>query len=287
MPPRIGFLLTLIAAGAAGGAALARPLERIAPARLARGYLVTVTALTGVRVVAWVAANAFGVNALRPAGTGPRDLTNLLVGGLYGLAAVHVRGGGFEGFLRSPDVRLALRIATGVAFILAGLGNVFFMNATGIDYFVQVGYTKNFHLFIVAAEVLGGAALLLPWRWLILTAAAGLTIDMFGAVYTQLKAGDPVDDTAAAIAMLLRLAPLVLLCLDNRWVLAAAGAVGCGVVAIVGANLLRRPGPASSSRGGESRPAEVVISARTRLAIERASSSGEAVDFGPPRSSSV
>jgi hypothetical protein len=95
------------------------------------------------------------------------------------------------------------------------LVNVFIADAGGVDYFVQMGYTKEFHRVIMTAEVLGGAALLLPWRWLTLTAAFGLTVDMFGALYTQARAGDPLD--AAAFAMLLRLGPLVLLTLGIRW----------------------------------------------------------------------
>jgi uncharacterized membrane protein YphA (DoxX/SURF4 family) len=237
MLARIVFLLALIVAGAAGAAALSRRLERIEPARLARGYLVAVAALMFLRVVAYVASNVFGAIAVRPASTGPYDLTNFLVGGLYGLGAVHARRGGFGAFLHEPDLLLALRLSAGVAFILAGLVNVFIMDATGFDYFVEVGYTKTFHLFIMTAEVLGGAALLLPWSWLTLTAAAGLTIDMFGALYTQARSGDPLD--AAAIAMLLRLAPLVVLSVKGRW--AAVGAVACALVAIVGATILHHP----------------------------------------------
>ena len=235
MLPPIEFLLALIVAGAVAAAALSRRLERIEPARLARGYLVAVAALMGLRVVAYVAAHVFGVIAVSPSSTGPYDLTNLLVGGLYGLAAVHARRGGFGAFWRAPDLLLALRVTAGVAFILAGLANAFFMNAPGVDYFVEVGYTKTFHLFIMTAEVLGGAALLLPWRWLTLVAAAGLTIDMFGALYTQTRSGNPLD--AAAFAMLFRLAPLVGLSVKGRW--AAVGAVACAVVAIVGATILR------------------------------------------------
>jgi uncharacterized membrane protein YphA (DoxX/SURF4 family) len=234
MLARIEFLLALIVAGAAVAAALSRRLERIEPARLARGYLVAVAACMGLRIAAYVAANVFGVLAVRPASTGPYDLTNVLVGALYGLAAVHARRGGFIAFWREPELLLALRLAVGVAFILAGLVNVFIMNATGVDYFVEVGYTKTFHYFIMTAEVLGGAALLLPWRWLTLAVAAGLTIDMFGALYTQARSGDSLDP--AAFAMLFRLAPLVLLNVKGRW--AAAGAIGCAVVAIVGATIL-------------------------------------------------
>jgi len=235
MIQRIGFLLALIVAGAAVAALLSRRLKPIDPARLARGYLVAVVALMAVRALAYVAANVFGATGVRPFSTGPFDLTNLLVGGLYGLAAVHARSGGFDGFFRDPNLLLALRISAGVAFVLAGLVNAFTMDSTRPDYFVAVGYTRTFHLFIMTAEVLGGAALLPPWRWLTLVAAAGLTVDMFGALYTQVRLGDVPD--AAALAMLLRLAPLVVLTVRPRQ--AAEGAVACAIVAILGATLLR------------------------------------------------
>jgi len=237
MLPRLEVLLALTAAGAAVGAVLARRIRAVDPARLARLYLVAVACLMGVRVVAYVAANVFGLMAVRPASTGPCDLTNLLVGALYGAAAVHARRGGLGDFLRAADLLLALRLAAGVAFILAGLVNVFIMDATGVDYFVAVGYSHTFHLFIITAEVLGGAALLLPWRWLTLAAAAGLTIDMFGALYTQARTGDALDP--AALAMLIRLAPLAVLLIPVRRV--AVGAVGCAAVAVAGAMILHHP----------------------------------------------
>ncbi len=242
MLPPIESLLVLMVVGAAAGVALSRRLEAIEPARLAHGYLVGVAALMAVRVAAYVAANVFGAHAVRPAGTGPRDLTNLLLGLLYGLAAVHARRGGFSTFFRAPDVRLALRLATGVAFVLAGLLNIF-QDGMGHEFFLQAGYTKTFHLFIITAEVLGGVAVLIPWPWLTLAAAAGLTIDMFGAVYTQIRLGDTLEGLAPPIAMLLRLAALVGLLVPSikgRWVIMAAGAIACAGVAIVGGMLLQR-----------------------------------------------
>jgi hypothetical protein len=82
----------------------------------------------------------------------------------------------------------------------------------------------------------GSSGGLLPWPWLTLIAVAGLSIDMFGALYTQARTGDALD--AAAIAMLLRLVPLVGLIARARWVAIAAGAVACAVIAIVGGVLL-------------------------------------------------
>jgi uncharacterized membrane protein YphA (DoxX/SURF4 family) len=236
-------LFALIVVGAVVAVAFARRLEQIPPDRLARAYLVGVTTLMAVRVAAYVAANVFGLREVRPASTGPYDLTNLLVGGLYGLAVVRAQRGGFGDFFHAPDVQLALRVATGVAFVLAGLVNAFIMNAGGTDYFVQMGYTKTFHLFIMTAEVLGGVALLLPWRWLTVAAACGLGVDMFGALYTQARAGDPLD--AAAFAMLLRLTPLVALCVRGRWGVVGVGAVACAIAAIAGGTVLHHPVPTS------------------------------------------
>jgi uncharacterized membrane protein YphA (DoxX/SURF4 family) len=233
-------LLTLIVVGAGVTAALRARLERMSPARLARAYLVATTALMGVRVAAYVAANIFGVAAARPASTGPYDLTNLLVGGLFGFAASGAKDDWHTDFLREPDLLLALRVATGVAFILAGLGNVFFIERTGIDFFLKIGYTHTFHLFIMTAEILGGAALLLPWRWLTLAAIAGLTIDMSGALLSHVRAGDSPDVASAAIVMVLRLCPLALLAARGRWVPVAAGAVACAAIAIVGGTLMLR-----------------------------------------------
>lgn len=242
MIPPIESLLVLIVSGAVIGMALSRSLERIEPTRLARGFLIAVTTLMAVRVVAYVAANVFGVGLVRPAGTGPRDLTNLLLGGLYGVAVAHARRRRLSAFFSAPDVLLALRLATGVAFVLAGLVNIF-LDGLGHDFFIRAGYTKTFHFFIVTAEVLGGVAVLIPWPWLTLAASAGLTIDMFGAVYTQLRLGDTLEGFAPALAMLLRLALLVALVvssLKRRWVLVAVGAIACAGVAIAGGMLLHR-----------------------------------------------
>lgn len=250
LPPNQSLLVLLVVGGAAA-AALAPRLERIEPARLAHRYLVAVAAFMGVRVLAYVAANVFGTQAVRPLSTGPRDLTNLLMGAFYGLAVAHAWRGRLNAFFREPDVLLAVRLATGVAFVLAGLVNVFLPDM-GVDFFVQAGYTKTFRLFIMTAEVLGGVALLLPWRWLTLAAATGLTIDMFGGIYTQVRVGEPLAALAPPLVMLLRLAPLVALVLlrvKRRWILIGVGALACAIVAVVGGKLLYRQMPVTSAIG--------------------------------------
>jgi uncharacterized membrane protein YphA (DoxX/SURF4 family) len=239
MLPPAAFLAVLLLAGAGAAVILARRLEQIRPARLARGFLLAAAASTSLRVVAYFAANVFGVQAVRPASTGPYDLTNLLIGGLLGLAAVHAKRRRFGSFLSEPELLLALRFATGVAFILAGLGNVFFMERTGIDFFVNIGYTHTFHRFIMTTEILGGASLLLPWRWLTLVAVAGLTIDMSGALLNHIRSHDSLNVASAAIVMVVRLLPLALLTVKGRWLPIAAGALACVGVAVAGDAFLR------------------------------------------------
>lgn len=109
--------------------------------------------------------------------------------------------GRLDRFWREPELVLALRLSAGVAFLLAGLVHVFVMDATGTDYFVQVRYTRTFHRFILTAEVLGGAALLLPWPWLTL------------------------------VALTARL----------RWLAITVGAIACAAVAVEGSVILHHP----------------------------------------------
>src|SRR5579859_3050392 len=178
MPAPAIVLLLLLGVGAAIGAASARQLPHTGSARLARIMLAGVTATMGVRVIAYFAANVFGFMAVKPLSTGPFDPTNVIIGALYSLVIVTDVG-------QEPDVRMAARIATGGAFVLAGLGNA--CHLSGPDYFVSFGYTRTFHLFNMTAEGVAGAALLLPWNWLTLLGKARLTVDMFGALFTQVR----------------------------------------------------------------------------------------------------
>lgn len=241
LPSPFTALLVLFVAGAVAGATLAPRLAEIPPARMARSYLVAVAALMALRVVAYTAFNVFGIQAVRPLGTGPYDLTNMLVGGLYGFAITSLTRPGIRAVFDEPELLLAMRVATGVAFVLAGLGTFFFMERTGNDPFIAIGYTHKFHLFIMTAEILCGAALLLPWRWLTVVALAGLTTDMSGAFFTHIRFSDALDGMAPAFTMVLRLAALALLTARWRWVPVAVGAVGCAAVALAGAIVMLNP----------------------------------------------
>jgi hypothetical protein len=49
---------------------------------------------------------------------------------------------------------------------------------------------------------LGGMGLLIPWT--VLPAITGLSVDMFGAIYTHIHNGDSIDDSTGAISALIR-----------------------------------------------------------------------------------
>ena len=238
---RFDYFLALLVAGTIAGGSLARVGARFEPTRFARGYLAVVAAVTAIRAVAFVAAIVLGLTIVRAVGAGIwRDATTLLLGALYGLAAVNVRRGGLTAFLSAPEVVFALRLTTGVAFVLVGFGDIFFIDGM-MDFFARAGYTKQFLHFIMTIEVLGGVALLLPWRWLTLAATAGLTVDMFGAIYTHLHGGETIDECTQAIAMLLRLGTIAILSMGagrRRWAIVGGCAVVCALVAVAGGMLL-------------------------------------------------
>ena len=119
-----------------------------------------------------------------------------------------------------------------MSFVLYAFGNLSH-RAEMIAFFAQSGYPTAFLDLVSSVEILGGMALLVPWRRLVLAASFGLAVDMFGAVYTHLRNGDPLNDSTDAIAMLLRLAAIAALSVRGRTV--AAGAVAAALLAIAGA----------------------------------------------------
>jgi hypothetical protein len=80
-----------------------------------------------------------------------------------------------------------------------------------VSFFAQSGYSIAFLHFIMAAEIIGGVALILPWLGLAQLAAAGLAVDMVGAIVTHVQNGDPLDDSTGAIGMLIRLGTIAAL----------------------------------------------------------------------------
>ena len=234
---RVDYLLALLAAGALVAALLSPRAARIASQRLAHGYLIATAVLVGLRAVVFMAVYAAGM-AWLPAWlfaiTG--DLSIVLLGALYGVAAVERVRGGFAAVLGAPEVRIALCLSLGIGFAMAGIGKAYSLDFM-LDFFGQSHYTKSFLFVIMATEVIGGAAILLPWRAATLAAGAALTVVMFGAIYTHAHNHEPFDYSQGAVGMLLRLAPLAVICVG--WRRAALGAAACCAAAIIGGTLVR------------------------------------------------
>jgi uncharacterized membrane protein YphA (DoxX/SURF4 family) len=200
---RVDYLLALIVAGAIAGALAADFFANIETSRLARAYYV----LIAVRVTLGI--TLFVLTYVLPV-PGPwsslsklfGDGTNFLLGALFGLV---LRRSKPPEILLEPQVYSALCLSAGYSILIAGVGKAFSMQAM-TDFFTQSGYSISFLKFIMVAEIIGGAALLIPWATL--PAAIGISVDMMGAVITHVHNGDPLNDSTGAIAMLFRLAAI-------------------------------------------------------------------------------
>lgn len=253
----VGYVLIVLSAGATLGALLASPASRFGAAQLARTYY----ALIAVRVV--LGSTFFICSYVAPV-AGPwsslnkvlGDATNFLLGALFGLAARRSKP---LDVLLERDVYSALCLSAAYGILIAGVGKAFSRQAMA-DFFAQSGYPIAFLNFTMVAEILGGAALLIPWA--VLPATLGITIDMLGAVFTHVHNGDPLNDSTGAIAMLIRLTAIVVV-----WILRPRasnasrsvrgrfiGAVVCAVFSIVaaaaGSRAMRRPSPSRTHGSG-------------------------------------
>jgi uncharacterized membrane protein YphA (DoxX/SURF4 family) len=206
---RVDYLLAVIFLGALAGAFFGKRMSSIESGRLARGYYVTISILLLVRAVAIVGSIVLGNGSgWVKVGSFIGDAGNFLFGALFGIA---MRRSNSSAFLREPAFLSSLCLWSGFAFVISGYTKAFYMQAMS-DFFTQSGYSIAFLKFIMTIEVLGGIALVVPGATI--PALAGLSIDMFGAVYTHIHNGDPIHDSTGAIGQLIRLGVIVAL-----WVL--------------------------------------------------------------------
>lgn len=243
---RVDYLLAVIFAGFLAGAALTRWSSRLGATRIARTYFVAVAILlalsTGFFWISVVSANsAAWYAATRPVS----DLSNFFFGMLFGVAAFRADR---RDILCDRAVYSILCIAAGTTFILTGYAKALY-SAGMIEFFTQSGYSPAFLKFIMTAEILGGIGLLIPWT--VLPAVAGLSIDMFGAIWTHVHNGDPLNDSTGAIGQLIRLAVIVGLwawqqraaeangAVRRRLAVALAGVVLCAAIAVGGSATMR------------------------------------------------
>ncbi len=231
-------------------------MRQIAGARLTHGYFVLTAVLVALRVSAVVCGIVLGQAFWNHISSGIGDGLNLLLGAILGMAARRAEP---REFLCAPEVYSALCLASGMAFVMASYSKAFSM-AGMLEFFTQSGYSARFLKFIISAEVLGGIGLMIPWT--VQPAIAGLSVDMFGAVYTHIHNGDPLNDSTGAIGQLIRLAILAVLwawrprpearpgSTRRRIVAIALGAAISVSAAVMGSALVRRlsqPVPAAQS----------------------------------------
>jgi hypothetical protein len=239
---RVDYVLAVIAIGAIAGFVAIRRAHVVEPRRFARGYLIAVAALSAVQISLDLVRYG-GLAAIPAELTGAlRDLGPLSLGVFYGVALAAPRSEGAAEVVDAPDTRFALCLATAVGFARTGVGKVVHLDGM-LGFFAESGYSRSFLMVVIAGEVFAPLALVSPWRRLVMVATIALGIDMFGAIYTHVHNGDPLDDSTGAIAMLLRLGPIAVLHIGRRWAAVAGGAAACCVVAIAGGTLVRRDPP--------------------------------------------
>jgi len=242
---RVDYVVAVILAGLIVGALLSRLTSRVEPARLARGYFVFIAVLVGVRVVAFVCSIMFpNASVWNTIGRGSGDTSNFLLGGIFGIAA---RRPERRAVLCDPAIYSALCLSAGIALVLAGYAKALYMDGM-IQFFAQLGFSTLFLKFIMTIEILGGIGLLIPWTAL----PAGLSIDMFGAVYTHIHNRDSINDNTGAIGALIRFGVIVALwawrprpnefadSIRRRFVGVGVAAVICLGAAVSGSALMRR-----------------------------------------------
>lgn len=252
---RVDYVVAVMLAGLAFGLLVNRATSNIKPARLARLYFVIVAILVVLRVMVFACSVVFpGAKVWSIAGNAMGDTGNFLIGFLFGIALLRVDR---REILCDPAVYSILCISAGVGFVMTGYVKALYMQGM-TQFFTQSGYSVTFLKFIMTAEVLGGAALLIPVT--VLPALAGLSIDMFGAVYTHIHNGDPLNDSTGAIATLIRFAVIAALWAwrprssdqpgsARRRFVGVAAVAACCVVAAVGGSAIVRARSASAPAG--------------------------------------
>jgi uncharacterized membrane protein YphA (DoxX/SURF4 family) len=246
----VQFTLAIMVAGFLLGCALSKPAVQLASPRLAHWYYRSVIVLLILGYPAAVANILFGQHRLLTTVSVVSGIAgSLLFGGIWGISVRRERP---RELLAQPAILDALRMSVAFTFAIAGIGKAFNMTFM-TEFFTQSGYSVTFLNFIMIGEVMGAVAFLLPWSFL--PALAAFSIDMFGAIATHVHNHDPINDSAGAIILLVRLAAIgVVWHLQSEatnirfgWGrtiarVASAGAL-CACVAIIGSSVLRHHAP--------------------------------------------
>ncbi len=120
-------------------------------------------------------------------------------------------------FIISPDLLRGLCLSVSVAFFMTEIGKLTH-DAEMRQFFLESGYSVWFLYFVITMETLGSIALFIPR--LIVPAALGLIILMFGAIGTHFRNGDPFSDSIEALHLLIVLTCIVVIkSFTNKWAL--------------------------------------------------------------------
>jgi uncharacterized membrane protein YphA (DoxX/SURF4 family) len=242
---RVDYTLAVLLAGFLIGIACSGRTSHFETSFIARAYFKIVLALLGLRLVCLIGYEVQPQISVWNMGLGVfLDLSTLLFGALFGLAQ---RRSERHTLLTDDAVFSALTIATAFFFAMTGVGKSFSMEWM-TNFFHQSGYSVAFLKSIMIVEVFAALALLIPAT--VIPAILALSIDMFGAIYTHVHNGDPLNDSTDAIRQLIYLAVIAALWIMRRptaheirrripYATLAMGAVLCCLIAVAGGVLMR------------------------------------------------
>lgn len=245
---RVDYTLAVLLAGFLIGLAAARRVAHFPVEVVARAYFRIVLVLLGLRLIC-----LFGyvmqpqASAWNMALGTTLDIFTLFFAALFGLALRRGR----RALLTEDAVFSALIVATAFFFAMTGVGKAFSMDWM-TNFFHQSGYSVAFLKSVMIVEVFAALALLVPTTTL--PAILVLAVDMFGAIYTHVHNGDPLNDSTDAVRELIQLAAIAILWTMRRrarqdashyvpWLALATGGALCLVIAIAGGILMRHAHP--------------------------------------------
>lgn len=245
---RVDYTLAVLLAGFLIGLAAGRRVAHFPVEVVARTYFEIVPVLLGLRLVCLIGyAMQPQTSAWNMALGTTLDISTLLFAALFGLALRRSR----RGLLTEDAVFSALVLATAFFFAMTGVGKAFSMDWM-TNFFHQSGYSVAFLKSIMIVEVFAALAMLVPAT--VMPAILVLTVDMFGAIYTHVHNGDPLNDSTDAIRELIQLAAIAIFWTMRRpapdkaprripWLGVATGGALCLVIAVAGGILMRHAHP--------------------------------------------
>jgi len=139
--------------------------------------------------------------------------TVLMLLNSFGSFKSQVRSEAVRHFISSQYLLKGLCFSVAISFFAVEIGK-FVYDAEMRKFFLESGYAVWFLYFITAVETLGAIGLFIPK--LIVPAASGLAVIMFGAIYTHYRNNDPFSDSLEAFHLLVILVCIIIIRLFGR-----------------------------------------------------------------------